>query len=180
MTTAATKSQATRTRKNAKATARSAASTVRNARATATKQSRAVTDDVSTQGKRVVGAYKAEVKAVAKQPTRPLYFALGVADRTVGAVKEIPSALTPSRTRQRVVATVKKAGDLAERAQRGYTEVAKDGEGLVASVRGQESTKEAVKLADRAGTRAKQAVKDVEKSAEAAVEAVQDAVTKIG
>lgn len=180
MTTAATKSQATRTRKNAKTTARSAASTVRNARTTAAKKGKAVTGDLSTQGKRVVDAYALEVKSVAKQPTRPLLFALGVADRTVGVVKELPSKLTPSHARQRVVATVRSAGDLAERAQRGYTEVAKDGESLVSRVRKQESTQEAIRLAERAQTRAKQSVKDVEKSVESAVDAVQDAAGKLG
>lgn len=179
MTTASTKAQATRTRKNAQATARSAASTVRNARSTAASRSKATTNQLNKETKRVTGAAKAEVEAVASQPTRPLYFALGVANRTVVAVKDLPSALSPARARQRVVARVKSVGDLAERAQQGYTEVAKDGEKLVAKVRRQESTQQAVKYAERAQANVERAGKNASKSADAAVEAVKDAAENV-
>lgn len=180
MTTANNKAHATHTRKDAAATARSAASTVRSGHASATKQTKQTKSDLRKQSKRVIGAYRDEVKAVRSQPTRPLYFALGVADRTVGAVKDIPSTLTPSSARKRVVATVRSVGDLAERAQRGYTHVAEDGESLVSRVRHQDSTKRVTKRAEDAVTHAKQAAKDVEKSVEAAVDAVRDASSTVG
>ncbi len=178
----ATRTRATRTKDDAAATARSAArdaaTTGRRARATTT----ATTRDVVGHGKRVTGAAQAEVAAVAAQPTRPLMFTLGLVDRAVGTARELPGAVrtAPSALRTRVVGTVATAGDLAERAQRGYTEVARDGEELVASVKRQESTQRALRLADRARRRGRQAARDGEAAAEAAADATVEAVAKIG
>lgn len=181
-----TATQARTTKSNAKATARSAGKTVtsagRKASTTTKRESRRVEKGVTTHTRRVVGAFQAEVNAVASQPTRPLFFTLGVVDRATAGVKALPSTLvsTPSRTRGRIVSVFSTAGDLAERAQRGYTEVAKDGERLVRAVRRQDSTQRAVTLADRAQTRAASSVKDVEKAIEAGTEAAVEAVGKLG
>jgi hypothetical protein len=86
----------------------------------------------------------------------------------------------PVRTRSRIVDVFATAGDLAERAQRGYTEVAVDGEKLVRAVRRQESTQAAVKYAERAQTRGTRAVNDTEKAVEAGAEAAAEAVKKLG
>lgn len=180
MTTATTKSQATRTRNNAKSTARSAASTVRNARTTATRQGREVRDDLGQQSKRVIRTARDEVNAVRSQPARPLWFALGLTDRTVGVVRDLPSGLTPSRTRQRVTRGARSVGDFTERARRNYSDVAKDGERLGNRIRRQESTQEATRLAERSQDRARLAVKDAEKSASAAVDATQESAGKFG
>lgn len=182
MTTASSKGQATKTRNNAKATARSAANTVRNVRGTAQARTKAVNGELSKHGKRVAGAAQAEVSAVASQPTRPLYFALGVADRTLATVREIPQRVlgTPAAARQRLVATVATAGDIAQKAQSEFTEVAKDGESLVASVRRQDSTQRAIRLVQRADRRGRSAVKDTEKAVAATVEAAADAASKLG
>lgn len=189
-----TATQARNTKSNAKATATSASKTAKSAgrkASTTTRREtrRAVTGSgsgVTTHTRRVVGAVQAEVNAVASQPTRPLLFSLGVVDRATAGVRALPSTLTstvtgaPARTRGRIVDVFATAGDLAERAQRGYTEVAKDGEKLVRSVRRQESTQKAVKLADRAQTRATRSVQDAEKAFEAGTEAAAEAVTKLG
>lgn len=177
-----TATQARTTKSNAKATATSATKTATSAARTAKRQTKRTGDGVTTHTRRVVGAFQAEVNAVASQPTRPLFFTLGVVDRATAGVKALPSTLvsTPSRTRGRIVSVFSTAGDLAERAQRGYTEVAKDGEKLVAAVRRQDSTQRAVQLADRAQTRATSSVKDVEKAIEAGTEAAVEAVGKLG
>ena len=181
-----TATQARTTKSNAKATATSAKKTVKSAGRSAKSTTRRTGTGVTTHTRRVVGAFQAEVNAVASQPTRPLFFTLGVVDRATAGVRALPSTLTssvvstPARTRDRVVSVFSTAGDLAERAQRGYTEVAKDGEKLVAAVRRQDSTQRAVKLADRAQTRATSSVKDVEKAIEAGTEAAVEAVGKLG
>jgi hypothetical protein len=193
----ATKSSARTTKANAKSTARSASSTARSAksttkaatrRATTTtrRQARQAEQGVLRHGRRVVGAAQAEVSAVASQPTRPLLFTLGVVDRAAAGVKALPGTVTstvisaPVRTRSRIVDVFATAGDLAERAQRGYTEVAKDGEKFVRAVRRQESTQAAKKFADRAQTRATRSVQDAEKAVEAGAEAAGQAVSKLG
>jgi len=198
MTTA---TKARDTKSNAKATARSASDTARTGAKQATNTAKKATDTattkarreakatergLSTHTRRVVDAATAEISAVAAQPTRPLYFALGVADRTVAGVRELPGTMStvvlgaPARTRARIVDVFATAGDVAERAQRGYTEVAQDGQKLVKAVRRQESTQEAVKYAERAGTRTRRAVLDAEKAVEAGAEAATEAVNKLG
>jgi hypothetical protein len=193
----ATKSNAKATTRNAKATTRAASTTARSAKSTAKtatkrattttrRETRKAEQGVVRHGRRVVEAAQAEVSAVASQPTRPLFFTLGVVDRTVAGVKALPGSLTssvvsaPVRTRGRLVEVFATAGDLAEKAQRGYTEVAKDGEKLVRAVRRQESTKAAVNYADRAQTRSSRAVNDVEKAVESGTEAAIQAVKKLG
>lgn len=192
------------TKSNAKATARSASSTAKNASSTAKSasttaktasrkaatttrtQARKTEQGVSTHTRRVVSAAQAEISAVASQPTRPLFFALGVVDRTTAGVRAVPSTLTnrvvstPQRYRDRIVGLFATAGDLAERAQRGYTEVAVDGQQLVRSIRRQESTQAAVKYAERAQTRASRSLSDAEKAVEAGAEAATEAVSKLG
>ena len=181
-----TATQARKTKTNAKATARSASKTAKSAgrKATTTtrRETRRTEKGVTTHTRRVVGAFQAEVSAVASQPTRPLFFTLGVVDRATAGVRALPSTLvsTPARTRDRVVSVVATAGDLAERAQRGYTEVAKDGEKLVAAVSRQDSTQRAVTMADRAQTRAASSVKAAEQAIEAGTEAAVEAVGKLG
>ena len=193
----ATKSNARATKSNAKATTRSASTTARSAKSTAKsatnrastttrRETRKAEQGVVRHGRRVVEAAQAEVSAVASQPTRPLLFTLGVVDRTVAGVKALPGTVTssvvsvPVRTRGRIVEVFATAGDLAERAQRGYTEVAKDGEKFVRAVRRQESTKAAVSYADRAQTRASRSVSDAEKAVEAGTEAAVQAAKKLG
>jgi hypothetical protein len=177
-----TATQARTTKSNAKATARSASATAKSAGRTAKRTTRSTGTGVTTHTRRVLGAFQAEANAVASQPTRPLFFTLGVVDRATAGVRALPSTLvsTPTRTRDRVVNVFATAGDLAERAQRGYTEVAKDGEKLVAAVRRQDSTQRAVKLADRAQTRAAGSVKAAEQALEAGTEAAVEAVSKLG
>jgi hypothetical protein len=200
----ATQTNATKTKNNAKttagtakATARSASSTARSAtnqakrsttKATNTtrRQARKTEQGVVKHSRRVVGAAQAEVSAVASQPTRPLFFTLGVVDRAVAGAKALPGTLTstvfnvPVRTRSAIVDVFATAGDLAENAQRGYTDIAKDGEKFVRAVRRQDSTQATVKYADRAQTRAGNAVKDVEKAVDSGAEAVVDAAGKLG
>jgi hypothetical protein len=192
-----TKANAKATTGNAKATARSASATARSAKNTAAdtakrttsttrRQARATEQGVVTHSRRVVSAAQAELEAVASQPTRPLFFTLGVVDRAAAGVRALPGTLTssvvavPERTRGRIVEVFASAGDLAERAQRGYTEVAKDGEKLVRAVRRQDSTQAAVKYADRAQTRASRAVSDAEKAVDAGTDAAAEAVKKLG
>lgn len=185
-----TTTQAKNTKSNAKATTRSATRTAKSATSTATRATRRETrrteQGVTTHTRRVIGAAQAEVSAVASQPTRPLFFTLGVVDRATAGVRALPGTVgsavvtAPARTRSRIVDVFSTAGDLAERAQRGYTEVAKDGEKLVRAVRRQESTQKAVKYADRAQTRAARSVQDAEKALEAGTEAAAEAVGKLG
>jgi hypothetical protein len=181
-----TSTKARATKSNAKKTARSASATARSATTktstTTRREARKAERGVVRHGRRVVGAAQAEVSAVASQPTRPLFFALGIADRTAAGVKALPGTVlqAPARTRARVVDAFATAGDLAERAQRGYTEVAQDGEKLVRAIRRQESTQQAVTYAERAQTRAERAVKDTEKAVEAGTEAAAEAVSKLG
>ena len=185
-----TTTQAKNTKSSAKATKTSATRTAKAATSKATRTTRRETrrteQGVTTHTRRVIGAAQAEVSAVASQPTRPLLFTLGVVDRATAGVRALPGTLgstvvtAPARTRDRIVDVFSTAGDLAERAQRGYTEVAKDGEKLVAAVRRQDSTQRAVKLADRAQTRAASSVKDAEKALEAGTEAAVEAVGKLG
>ncbi len=186
----ATGRSASSTAKNASGTAKSASSTAktatRKATATTRTQARKTEQGVSTHTRRVVSAAQAEISAVASQPTRPLFFALGVVDRTTAGVRAVPSALTnrvvstPQRYRDRIVGLFATAGDLAERAQRGYTEVAVDGQQLVRAIRRQESTQTAVKYAERAQTRASRSLSDAEKAVEAGAEAATEAVSKLG
>ena len=185
-----TATQARTTTSNAKATATSAKKTAksagRKASTTTKRETRRVEKGVTTHTRRVVGAFQAEVNAVASQPTRPLFFTLGVVDRATAGVRALPSTLTssvvstPARTRDRVVSVFSTAGDLAERAQRGYTEVAVDGQQLVRAIRRQESTQTAVKYAERAQTRASRSLSDAEKAVEAGAEAASQAVSKLG
>ena len=201
---ATTTTQARTTKANAKTTARKGTSTARSASTTAksagrtaktaTNKTRATTRrqvnkteaGVTKHTRRVVNAAQAEVAAVASQPTRPLFFTLGVVDRATATVRTLPTTVTssvisvPARTRSRIVDVFATAGDLAEKAQQGYTEVAKDGEKFVRSVRRQESTQKAVKYADRAQTRASRSVQDAEKALEAGTEAAAQAVSKLG
>ena len=191
--TSPTKTQARNTKANAKTTAGTAKATARSAKATARtatrkastttrRQARKTEQGVLTHGRRIVGAAQAEVSAVAAQPTRPLYFTLGVVDRAVAGLRAVPSKVVqaPTATRESVVGAFATVGDLAERAQRGYTDVAVDGEKLVRSVRRQESTQEAKKYAERAQTRGTRAVRDTEKAVDAAAEATVQAVSKLG
>lgn len=195
--TGTTKAKANTTKANAKSTTRSAAATARSAsattRRTTTKASKTTRREarktergVRAHSRRVVGAAQAEVSAVAAQPTRPLFFALGVVDRTAAGVRTVPSTLTsavteaPARTRARVVDVFATAGDLAERAQQSYTDLATGGEKLVRSVRRQDSTKRAVHLADRAQDRASRAIGDAEKAVDAGTDAAVEAVSKLG
>jgi len=192
-----TKPNARTTKANAKTTARSASTTARsaksttkrtadNASATTRREARRTEQGVARHGRRVVEAAQAEVSAVAAQPTRPLLFTLGVVDRAAAGVKALPTTLTssvisaPVRTRGRIVNVFATAGDLAEKAQRGYTEVARDGERFVRAVRRQESTQRAVRYADRAQTRTSRAVRDAEKAVEAGTEAGTEAAGKLG
>ena len=186
----ATTNKARATKTNAKATTRSASATAKSAgkqaKATTRREVRKTDQGVVRHSRRVLGAAQAEVSAVASQPTRPLLFALGVVDRATAGVRAVPSTLSstvleaPTRTRSRIVDVFSTAGDLAEKAQRGYTEVAKDGEKLVRAVRRQESTQQAVKFADRAQTRASRSVQDAEKAVEAGTEAAAQALGKLG
>ena len=115
-----TKSNARTTKSNAKATARSASTTARsaknttkrtanNASTTTRREARKAEQGVVRHGRRVVEAAQAEVSAVASQPTRPLFFTLGVVDRAASTVKALPGTLTstvvsaPVRTRGRIV-----------------------------------------------------------------------------
>jgi hypothetical protein len=192
-----TKTNAKTTAGNAKATARTASATARSATETAKRnttkatrttrrEARATEQGVVTHGRRVVSAAQAELEAVASQPTRPLFFTLGVVDRAAAGVRALPGTLTstvvsvPERTRGRIVEVFASAGDLAERAQRGYTDVAKDGEKLVRAVRRQDSTQAAVKYAERAQTRTSRAVSDAEKAVDAGTDAAVEAVKKLG
>ena len=192
-----TATQARTTKANAKATARSASTTAKSASSTAKTatrkastttrtEARRAEQGVTTHTRRVVSAAQAELSAVASQPTRPLFFALGVVDRTTAGVRAVPSTLanrvisTPQRYRDRVVGLFATAGDLAERAQRGYTDVAVDGQQLVRAIRRQESTQAAVKYAERAQDRASRSVRDAEKAVEAGAEAATEAVSKLG
>lgn len=192
-----TATQARTTKSNAKATGRSAATTAKSATATAKTatrkasttardEARRTEEGVSTHTRRVVSAAQAEISAVASKPTRPLFFALGVVDRTTAGVRAVPSTLTdrvvstPQRYRDGIVSLFAAAGDLAERAQRGYTDVTRDGEKLVRAIRRQESTQQAVKYAERAQTRASRSVQDVEKAIGAGAEAASEAVSKLG
>ena len=186
MTTA---TQARKTKANAKATARDASATARSAKNTtksATKRTRTearrTEQGVLRHTRRVASAAQAEVNAVASQPTRPAFFALGLVDRTVAGVKELPSTLisTPGAIRGRVVGVAATFGDLAERAQTGYTEVAKDGEALVRAIARQDSTQRAQRLAERARRRGQGAVRDTEKAVEAGTEAATQALSKLG
>lgn len=192
-----TTTQASKTKSDAKTTARSASNTARSAANTAStgtrkatttarREGKAIERGFTVHGRRVVQAAQAEVSAIAHQPTRPLFFALGVADRTAAGLRSAPGTVsstvleTPRRTRQRLVNVIATAGDVAERTQRQYGEVAKDGEKLVRAVRRQDSTKEAVHYAERAGKRAQRAVMDAEKAVEAGAEAASEAVSKLG
>jgi hypothetical protein len=182
------------TARSASTTARSAKNTAKrttkrtasNASTTTRREARKAEQGVVRHGRRVVEAAQAEVSAVASQPTRPLFFTLGVVDRAASSVKALPGTLTstvisaPVRTRGRIVNVFATAGDLAEKAQRGYTEVAKDGEKFVRAVRRQESTQKAVRYADRAQTRTSRAVSDAEKAVEFGTEAAGQAVAKLG
>lgn len=188
-----TKTDAKTTARDASKTAKSAKNTAKNASTKARRETRKTEAGVSKHTRRVIEAAQAEVSAVASQPTRPLFFTLGVVDRATAGVRALPSTVgntvstvgstvstAPARTRGGIVNVFSTAGDLAERAQRGYTEVAKDGEKLVRAVRRQDSTQQAVKYADRAQTRATRSVQDVEKAIEAGTEAVSEAVNKLG
>lgn len=181
---------ASETAKSAGSTAKSASSTAKTAsdkaKSTTRRETRKTEQGVTTHTRRVVSAAQAEFSAVASQPTRPLLFALGVVDRATAGVRAVPSTLSttvvsvPARTRSRIVDVFATAGDVAEKAQRGYTEVAKDGAGLVRSIRRQDSTQRAVKFADRAQTRASRSVTDAEKAVEAGTEAAAEALSKLG
>lgn len=189
MATTTTTNSAKKTSTDAKKTATDARRTVRSAskdvqskaRRTRT-QAHKASEGIATQGKRVVIAAQTEVQAVASQPQRPLLFALGMIDRTATGVKSLPQTLTtsPSRAREVVVDVAANIGDLAERAQRGYTEIAEDGESLVRKIRRQDSTQTAIKYAERAQSRGERAFKDTEKAVEAGAHAVEDALTKVG
>lgn len=184
-----TSTNAKATASNAKSTARSAKSTARNAKTTAStatrrprREARSTEQGIRKHTARVAAAAQAEVNAVAKTPYRPALFALGMLDRTVAGVKELPNVVveTPTRTRERVVTLFATAGDLAEKAQQGYTEVAKDGQALVRSVRRLDSTQRTERYAERAARRGKNAVKDAERAVEAGSEAAGQALSKLG
>jgi hypothetical protein len=185
----ATATTSNKTSTNAKATANSAKSTARNAKTTARTASRPARREgkrteqgVVKHTRRVAAAAQAEVNAVANKPLRPALFTLGLVDRAVAGVKEVPTFVveTPTRARQRIVTVFATAGDLAEKAQQGYTEVTKDGEALVRAIRRQDSTQRAERLAERATKRGKGAVRDAEKAVEAGTEAAGEALTKLG
>ena len=192
-----TATQARTTKANVKATADSASSTAKSASSTARTATRKASATTRTEARRteqgvikhtrrVVSAAQAELSAVASKPTRPLFFALGVVDRTTAGVRAVPSTIstrvltTPQRYRDGIVSLFATAGDLAERAQHGYTEVTRDGEKLVRAIRRQESTQTAVKYAERAQDRASRSLGDAEKAVEAGAEAAVEAVNKLG
>ncbi len=177
-----TTTQAKKTTTDAKRTVKSATKDVKSTARKTRTQARKAGDGVAAHSKRVVAAAQTEVQAVASQPRRPLLFAVGVLDRTASNVKALPQNLfsTPTKARERVIDLAASAGDLAEKAQHGYTEIAKDGESLIRKIRRQESTQAAVKYAERAQTRGERAIKDTEKAVEAGAHAVEDALTKIG
>ncbi len=190
MTTAtkarATKANAKRTTSSATSTARSAARdakrTTRSTTRPARREARRTEQGVVRHTHRVVSAAQAEVTAVAKTPYRPALFALGLVDRAVAGVKEVPSIVleAPTRTRQRVVSVFATAGDLAEKAQQEYTEVAQDGSALVRAIARQDSTQRAQRMAERARKRGQGAVRDTEKAVEAGTEAAGEALAKLG
>jgi hypothetical protein len=177
-----TSTNAKATASNAKTTARSAQTTARTATRRPRREARRTELGIRKHTARVAAAAQAEVTAVAKTPYRPALFALGVLDRTVANVKELPSVVieTPTRTRERVVTLFATAGDLAEKAQQGYTEITKDGQALVRSVRRLDSAQRAERYAERAASRGKNAVKDAEKAVEAGTEAAGQALSKLG
>ena len=188
--TQATKANAKTTARNASSNAKSATSSARTAArkvsATTRTEARRTEQGVSKHTRRVVSAAQAELSAVASKPTRPLFFALGVVDRTTAGVRAVPSmigtrvASTPQRYRDGIVSLFATAGDLAESAQRGYTDVTRDGEKLVRAIRRQESTQAAVKYAERAQDRASRSISDAEKAVEAGAHAATEAVSKLG
>lgn len=181
-----TKAKASTTKKDAAATARSASKTAQSAARKARREADRTERGIRTHSRRVLQAAQAEASAVAAQPTRPLYFTLGVVDRASSGVRTLPASLTdrvvsaPARTRGRIVEVFATAGDLAEKAQQRYTDVARDGEKLVRAVRRQESTQQAVRYAERAQTRASRSVQDAEKAIEAGAEAASEALSKLG
>lgn len=181
-----TKAQAKGTARSATATAKSATRDAKRTTARTTRparrEARRTEQGVVRHTRRVVEAAQAEVAAVARTPYRPALFALGLLDRTVAGVKELPTTVTstPTRTRERIVSVFATAGDLAERAQQGYTEVAKDGEKFVRSVRRLDSAQRAERLAERAGRRGKGAVRDTGKAVEAGADAAAQALGKLG
>jgi hypothetical protein len=177
-----TKRDAKQTGRDAKATARSASRTTRNEARKVSRETRRTERRLATQGRRIVAAAQREVEAVAAQPTRPAFFALGLTDRGVGTARSLPKTVTgaPGRLRDRLVGLATTAGDLADSAQRGYTDIARDGEKLVRAVRRQESTQRAASFAERAQSRGEKALGDAEKAVEAGAEAAQDALAKLG
>lgn len=188
-----TTTQAKSTATSARGTANKAAGTARSAKndvttsankatRTARRETKGAARGVTHHSKRVAAAAQTEAAAVARQPLRPLLFAVGVVDRTTAGVRALPGTVlqTPGLVRQRIVGAAATAGDVAERVQRGYSEVAEDGAELVKSIRGQESTQRAVRLAERAQSRGARAFQDTEKAIEVVAEAAQEAVAKIG
>lgn len=178
--------------KTATATERAKSTAARTRRTTRT-QARATATGVRANAQRVTGAAQAEVRAIANQPVRPLYFALGVADELAAQLKELPGAIStlpttlsslptaiPTRAREVVIDLTTKAGDLSERAQQRYTEVAVRGRKLTTSVKNQESTQRARGLAASAQRRSDGAITTGRKAAEAGIQAVKDAAAKIG
>ncbi|MFP5219411.1 MAG: hypothetical protein ACLGIG_06675 [Actinomycetes bacterium] len=177
-----TKTNAKRTASSASSTAKSAARDAKRTTRPARREARRTEQGVVRHSRRVLEAAQAEVAAVAQTPYRPALFALGLLDRTVAGAKELPTfvAETPVRVRQRVINVFSTAGDLAEKAQQEYTEVAKDGSALVRAIRRQDSTQRAERFAERAATRARRSVSDAEKAVEAGTEAAAQAVSKLG
>ncbi|HWH27756.1 MAG TPA: hypothetical protein VNU26_02135 [Mycobacteriales bacterium] len=177
-----TKTNAQRTASSASSTAKSAARDAKRTTRPARREARRTEQGVVRHTRRVIEAAQAEVTAVAETPYRPALFALGLLDRTVSGAKELPTYLaeTPVRVRQRVIDVFATAGDLAEKAQQEYTEVAKDGSALVRAIRRQDSTQRAERFAERAATRSRRAVQDAEKALEAGTEAAGQALAKVG
>jgi hypothetical protein len=171
----ATTTGRTSARKTTSSTARKTATQTR-------KQTNSASKSVQHHGRRVATAARTEARAVAVQPVRPAYFAVGVADSVVHSVKTAPSQVVslPRRGRDLVVAASKRVGDVSEAAQSRYTDMAVRGQRVVASIRRLESTQEAEKYASRASHRLSMAGRDAEVALDASARAATESVSKLG
>lgn len=137
----------------------------------------------------VVGAGELAVEKTRALPGEALSKATTIVPRTTALVVELPKK-AQAETSSRVAATrtkveglrtqlISRSGELQGKATTAYGELVRRGEGLVSSIRKQESTKTAVVQAKAATTKAKAAARNATRAAKATAVAVEDAAETV-
>ena len=151
-----------------------------------------ITADVDTSGSTVSGRFTAKNLPTfeSTDATKPLYAAVGVADYALEQVKDVPAEFTaeakrvladvPNRVKDLPNQVKSYRGDVENRVQSLYAQLAVRGERLVTQIRRQPATEAAIAEGKEAVRKAEAAAVAAKHSATAGEKALRDAAAKIG